>query len=159
MLFSNTQINVQDQICVVSNQWGTENTQRFIDYATELGYSINKVEGEKSNLSKSSSEFISVDIELRRDDQDLICSLKNYKVNTQGDNSEIKKMYDKLGKLGFYHNDMRWRNILYNESKDQFYLIDFEHTSPEYTDLGIEGIVDKLKTIKKKTKKKSRKKK
>ena len=94
--FYNDQINVQDQICVVSNQWGTENTQRFIDYATELGYSINKVEREKSNLSKSSSEFISVDIELRRDDQDLICSLKNYKVNTQGDNSEIKKMYDSM---------------------------------------------------------------
>ena len=94
--FYNDQINVQDQICVVSNQWGTENTQRFIDYATELGYSINKVELEKSNLSKSSSEFISVDIELRRDDQGLICSLKNYKVNTQGDNSEIKKMYDSM---------------------------------------------------------------
>lgn len=94
--FYNDQINVQDQICVVSNQWGTENTQRFIDYATELGYSINKVEREKSNLSKSSSEFISVDIELRRDDQGLICSLKNYKVNTQGDNSEIKKMYDSM---------------------------------------------------------------
>lgn len=72
---------------------------------------------------------------------------------------EIKKMYDKLVSLGFYHNDMRWRNIIYNESKDQFFLIDFEHTSPEYTDLGIEGIVEKLKTIKKKTKKKSRKKK
>tara|TARA_B100002019_G_scaffold58108_1_gene49945 strand:- start:233 stop:1111 length:879 start_codon:yes stop_codon:yes gene_type:complete len=94
--FYNDQINVQDQICVVSNQWGTENTQRFIDYATELGYSINKVEGEKSNFSKSSSEFISVDIELREDDQYLICSLKNYKVNTQGDNSEIKKMYDSM---------------------------------------------------------------
>ena len=94
--FYNDQINIQDQICVVSNQWGTENTQRFIDYATELGYSIHKVEGEKSNLSKSSSKFISVDIELRRDDQDLICSLKNYKANTQGENSDIKNMYDSL---------------------------------------------------------------
>lgn len=94
--FYNDQINVQDQICIVSNQWGSENTQRFIDYATELGYSIHKVDGEKSNLSNSSSEFISVDIELRRDDQDLICSLKNYKANTQGDNSEIKKIYDSL---------------------------------------------------------------
>ena len=90
-------INVQDQFCVVSNQWGTDNIQQFINYATELGYSIHKVKGGKSNLSKSSSEFISVDIELKTIfRRDLICSLKNYKFDTQKNNSEIKKLYDSL---------------------------------------------------------------
>ncbi|MDA8669432.1 hypothetical protein N9L60_00605, partial [Flavobacteriales bacterium] len=92
--FYNDQIKVNDQTCVVSNQWGTENTQRFIYYVTNLGYSIEKVEIEKSNITKSSSQNLSVDIELRRDNQELICTVKNFNVNRE--NSEIKNMYDSL---------------------------------------------------------------
>lgn len=94
--FHNDQINVQGQICVVSNQWGTDNTQRFIDYASNLGYSIEKVEAKKSNISKSSADNISIDLELREDNQSLICSIKNFKINTQGNNQEINEMYEAL---------------------------------------------------------------
>ena len=94
--FYNDQIKVNDQTCVVSNQWGTENTQRFIDYATNLGYSIEKVEIEKSNITKSSEDDISIDFELREDNQSLICTIKNFKINTQGNNQEINEMYEAL---------------------------------------------------------------
>ena len=94
--FYNDQIQVNDQTCVVSNQWGTENTQRFIDYASNLGYSIEKVEAKKSNISKSSADNISIDLELRKDNQSLICSIKNFKINTQGNNQEINEMMKHL---------------------------------------------------------------
>ena len=81
---------------VVSNQWGSDNTQRFIDYASNLGYSIEKVEAKKSNISKSSADNISIDLELREDNQSLICSIKNFKINTQGNNKEINEMYEAL---------------------------------------------------------------
>ena len=100
--FYNDQIQVNDQVCVVSNQWGTENTKRFIDYATNLGYSIEKVELEKSNITKSSSQNLSVDIEIRKDNQELICTIKNFNVNRE--NSEIKNMYDALLD-NFYSDD------------------------------------------------------
>ena len=72
---------------VVSNQWGTENIKRFIDHATNLGYSI-----EKSSITKSSSQNLNVDIELRRDGEDLIGSIKNFVIS----GPKIKKMYDSL---------------------------------------------------------------
>ena len=100
--FYNDQIQVNDQVCVVSNQWGTENTKRFIDYATNLGYSIEKVELEKSNITKSSSQNLSVDIELRKGNQELICTIKDFNVNRE--NSEIKNMYDALLD-NFYSDD------------------------------------------------------
>ena len=94
--FYNDQIQVNDQVCVVSNQWGTENTKTFIEYATYLGYSIEKVDGKKSNISKFSADDISIDFELREDNQSLICSIKNFKINTQGNNQEINEMYETL---------------------------------------------------------------
>ena len=60
----------------------------------------------------------------------------------------IKKIYQKLIDLGFYHNDMRWKNILYDSKKDKFYLIDFEFTSPKYKDRDDQNIVDKMKDYK-----------
>ena len=100
--FYNDQIQVNDQVCVVSNQWGTENTKRFIDHATNLGYSIEKVELEKLNITKSSSQNLSVDIELRKGNQELICTVKDFNVNRE--NSEIKNMYDALLD-NFYSDD------------------------------------------------------
>jgi hypothetical protein len=78
---------------VVCNQWG-ENILDFIGASENLGYSIEKVELEKSNITKSSSQYLSVDIELRSDNQELICSIKNFNVNIE--DSEIKNMYDSL---------------------------------------------------------------
>ena len=132
--FYNDQIKVNDQTCVVSNQWGTENTQRFIDYATNLGYSIEKVELEKSNITKSSSQNLSVDIELRRDNQELICSIKNFKVNREG--SEIKNMYDSLldnfysgdfSTLTTYHLFEKFEREIYHE-----FLINSHPSGDEY---------------------------
>ena len=39
-------------------------------------------------------------------------------------------MYEKLISHGLYHNDIGWKNILYNERQDRFYLIDFEWALP-----------------------------
>ena len=44
--------------------------------------------------------------------------------------SVIRKYYDILSSLGYYHNDMRVPNILLNDNK--FYIIDFEYTSNKF---------------------------
>jgi hypothetical protein len=31
-----------------------------------------------------------------------------------------------MNKKGFYHNDIQWENIIYNEEEGKSYLIDFE---------------------------------
>jgi hypothetical protein len=50
-------INVQDQLCVVSNQWGTDNIQQFINYAIEqLGYKISSDTRMESATEKSTKE-------------------------------------------------------------------------------------------------------
>ena len=61
---------------------------------------------------------------------------------------KIKKIYEKLIDYGLYHNDMRWKNILYDSKKNKFYLIDFEFTSPKYEDKDDQKIVDKMKDYK-----------
>ena len=74
---------------------------------------------------------------------------------------KIIKEYKKLIGLGFYHNDLRYKNVVYNEEEDQIYLIDFEFTSTKLIDKDDENILknnnlkigNKDKKIKKKTKK------
>ena len=71
----------------------------------------------------------------------------------------IKKVYDNLVKNGIYHNDLRLKNILYNENLNKIYLIDFENSSNKYTDTDYENLVKKIKNLKKtykKTKKKTK---
>ena len=66
---------------------------------------------------------------------------------------KIRKIYNNLVKLGYYHNDLRLKNIIINSETKQLYLIDFEFTDKKYKDLDEENIIKKIKK-KKKSKKK-----
>ena len=73
---------------------------------------------------------------------------------------KIKKIYDKFLKIGYYHNDLRYKNIIINPDTKRLYLIDFEFTSQEYKDLDDEEIVKKItkhKRHKRHTKRKTKK--
>jgi len=67
----------------------------------------------------------------------------------------IKIMYDRFIKLGYYHNDLRLKNIIINPDTKKLYLIDFEFTDIKYKDLDNENIVKKIRNLSK-TKSKSR---
>lgn len=69
---------------------------------------------------------------------------------------EIKKIYNKFIKLGYYHNDLRYKNIIINPDTKKLYLIDFEFTSQEYKDLDDENIIKKIKRNPIRSKKKSK---
>ena len=74
---------------------------------------------------------------------------------------KIKKIYNRFVKLGYYHNDLRYKNIIIDPDTKKLYLIDFEFTDKEYKDLDDEKIVEKLKVKRKsnkRTKRKSKKK-
>ena len=66
----------------------------------------------------------------------------------------IKIMYDRFIKLGYYHNDLRLKNIIINPNSKKLYLIDFEFTDIKYKDLDDENIVKKIRNLSK-TKSKS----
>ena len=68
---------------------------------------------------------------------------------------KIKIMYDRFIKLGYYHNDLRLKNIIINPNTKKLYLIDFEFTDIKYKDEDEEYIVKKIRNISK-TKTKSR---
>ena len=69
---------------------------------------------------------------------------------------EIKKIYNRFVKMGYYHNDLRYKNIIINPDSKKLYLIDFEFTSQEYKDLDDENIVKKIKRNSIRSKKKSK---
>lgn len=58
---------------------------------------------------------------------------------------KIKIIYNRFVRLGYYHNDLRYKNIIINPDTKRLYLIDFEFTSREYKDLDEENIVKKIK--------------
>ena len=58
--------------------------------AVEKDNSIEKVDTEKSKMTKPASQDLSVDIELRKGNQELICTIKDFNVNRE--NSEIKNI-------------------------------------------------------------------
>ena len=60
---------------------------------------------------------------------------------------DIRKIYNKLVDLGIYHNDIRYRNVLYNEKKKQFYLIDFEWIDTIFKDNDYEGLLKQMKNL------------
>ena len=68
---------------------------------------------------------------------------------------KIKIMYDRFIKLGYYHNDLRLKNIIINPNTKKLYLIDFEFTDIKYKDLDDENIVKKIRNLSK-TKSKSK---
>ena len=47
--------------------------------------------------------------------------------------------------MGYYHNDLRYKNIIINPDSKKLYLIDFEFTDTKDKDLDDENIVKKLK--------------
>lgn len=63
---------------------------------------------------------------------------------------KIKKIYNKFIKLGYYHNDLRLKNIIINPETKQLYLIDFEFTAKEYEDIDEENLIKKIKSKAKK---------
>ena len=62
--------------------------------------------------------------------------------------------YTIIRKTRYYHNDLRYKNIIINPDTKRLYLIDFEFTSQEYKDLDDENIVKNLNKRKKRTKSK-----
>ena len=113
---------------VVSNQWGSKNIDAFLSLAKKLKYkvsleqsegvekdnSIEKVDAEKSKMNEPSSQDLSVDIELRKGNQELICTLKNFDVNRE--DSEVKNMYDAL--LDNFYSDDFYTLTHYHLFKD-----------------------------------------
>ena len=69
----------------------------------------------------------------------------------------IRKIYNHFVKLGYYHNDLRLKNIIINPETKELYLIDFEFTDKKYKDLDEENIIKKIKRIKSKSKSNKRK--
>ena len=70
----------------------------------------------------------------------------------------IRTIYNKLIKLGYYHNDLRLKNIVINPNNEKLYLIDFEFTDREYKDLDEEDIVKKITSVKNPRKSRSKRK-
>ena len=62
---------------------------------------------------------------------------------------KIKIIYDRFIKLGYYHNDLRLKNIIINPNTKKLYLIDFEFTDIKYKDLDDENIVKKIRKLSK----------
>ena len=117
--------------------------------------------GKENNLSFI-PELLSYDVKKR------ILKIKNvgksvyelYKGDTKKKKSfipKIMKEYRKLVKLGFYHNDLRYKNVIYNEREDKIYLIDFEFTSTKLTDKDDDHIIRPIKKRSKRSKRSKRK--
>ena len=62
---------------------------------------------------------------------------------------KIKIMYDRFIKLGYFHNDLRLKNIIINPNTKRLYLIDFEFTDIKYKDEDEEYIVKKIRNLSK----------
>ena len=60
---------------------------------------------------------------------------------------KIKIIDNRLVKLGYYHNDLRFKNILINPETKKLYLIDFEFTDQKYKDKDDENLVKTIKKI------------
>ena len=50
------------------------------------------------------------------------------------DFNEVKRLNDILIQEGVYQNDYRLKNILYNQEKNKYYIIDFEFWDNEFKD-------------------------
>ena len=62
---------------------------------------------------------------------------------------KIKIIYERFIKFGFFHNDLRLKNIIINPNSKKLYLIDFEFTDIKYKDLDDENIVKKIRNLSK----------
>jgi len=75
----------------------------------------------------------------------------------------ISKIYNGLERFGLYHNDIRYKNIIFNKKDKKYYLIDFDFVSFKNKEADGDYIIRNIekKILKKKSKKtkKSKKKK
>ena len=70
---------------------------------------------------------------------------KQRKVQTKTFLPEIKKLYEQFRKVfGMHHNDLRYKNIVYNPKQKRFYLIDFEFTSDSFTNKNHQHILSRI---------------
>ena len=76
----------------------------------------------------------------------------------------ISKIYKGLEKFGLFHNDIRYKNIVWNKKTNKYYIIDFDFVSVknleadgDYIIRNIEKKILKKKGKSKKTKKKNKK--
>jgi len=67
----------------------------------------------------------------------------------------ISKIYKSLEKYKLYHNDLRYKNILYEKKTKKYFLIDFESISYKNTEADGDYIIRNIekKILKKKSKK------
>lgn len=84
----------------VSNQWGLKNISTFIAHAETLGYVIQSLGQEESNLSRGGSDTLTADFMLKTDSKDIICSLKNFVVNMSDDNTDLQNYYERIKEEG-----------------------------------------------------------
>ena len=75
----------------------------------------------------------------------------------------ISKIYKGLEQFGLFHNDLRYKNIVWNKKKNKYYMIDFDFVSVnnleadgDYIIRNIEKKILKKKGKSKKTKKKNK---
>lgn len=73
----------------------------------------------------------------------------------------ISKIYKGLEKFGLYHNDIRYKNIVWDKKKNKYYLIDFDFVSVKNLEADGDYIIRNIekKILKKKGKSKKTKKK
>ena len=71
----------------------------------------------------------------------------------------ISKIYKGLEKYGLYHNDIRYKNIVWNKKKNKYYLIDFDFVSVKNLEADGDYIIRNIekKILRKKGDKKSMK--
>ena len=90
-------------------------------------------------MTKPSNQDLSVDIELRKGNQELICTIKKFNVNRE--NSEIKNMYDALldnfysddfYKLTHYHLFKEFIREIYHEFLTNSHPAEPNRTIDEY---------------------------
>jgi len=61
---------------------------------------------------------------------------------------KIRKIYNNLENIGYFHNDLRLKNIVINTKTKKLYLIDFEFTDRVYRDLDDEKLIEAIKSKK-----------
>jgi hypothetical protein len=97
---------------------------------------LKKVDTEKSKMTKPQNQGLSVDIELRKGNQELICTINNFDVNRE--DSEVKNMYDAL--LDNFHSDDFYTLTHYHLFKDfirEIYLEFLTNSHPSGDEYGI----------------------
>ncbi len=70
-----------------------------------------------------------------------VCDLKSFI-------PKIRKIYNNLENLGYFHNDLRLKNIIINTKTKKLYLIDFEFTDRVYRDLDDEKLIEAIESKK-----------